>query len=122
METISFPFRESSTQFPAVSDLAASIKESIVQIVNVVPGERYMRPDWGCRALGFVFETNDATLDTYMTEELSRAIQQFEPRAKVRQVVVSRENKDDIYDPSVIVTIYYTIPVLGVDTQLSVLF
>ena len=67
-------------------------------ILSTYPGERPMRPDFGCRLRDFVFRA--ATDDTIaeLTGEVRRSLLRWEPRVTVEAVVV----RPDPDDPSVL--------------------
>lgn len=57
-------------------------------ILATYPGERPMRPDFGCRLRDFVFRS--ATLDTVaeLTAEVRRSLLRWEPRVDIEDVTV----------------------------------
>lgn len=65
---------------------SARINQSIHQILNTIPGERFFLPEFGSRLHQLVFEPNDLILfdmiELYVTEDLNR----WEPRIVVREV------------------------------------
>src|ERR671939_389782 len=63
-------------------------------ILSTYPGERPMRPDFGCRLRDFVFRA--ATLDTIaeLTGEVRRALLRWEPRVVIEDVVVAPHPED----------------------------
>src|SRR3954468_15110894 len=63
-------------------------------ILSTYPGERPMRPDFGCRLRDFVFRA--ATLDTIadLTAEVRRSLLRWEPRVDVVDVRVSPAPED----------------------------
>ena len=111
---IAFPFQIGATSFPAQATNEDLIKQSIVQIIMTSPGERYMRPKFGCGALAFVFEPNDEALELYIQDTVATAIATYEPRVAVRTVQVERE------DNMVTVTVQYVILATGNTQQAQV--
>jgi phage baseplate assembly protein W len=67
-------------------------------ILSTYPGERPMRPDFGCRLRDFVFRSG--TLDTIaeLTAEVRRSLLRWEPRVHIEGVLV----RPDPDDPSVL--------------------
>lgn len=67
----------------------ADIKRSIYIIINTIPGERVMRPDFGCEIHSLIFSpANDqtaATAERYVKEALGR----WEPRIDLKRVRVT---------------------------------
>lgn len=58
-------------------------------IIETAPGERVMRPDFGCRIWDHVFDTTDATTLGAMTHAVREAVVRWEPRVDLEDVVVT---------------------------------
>jgi hypothetical protein len=66
-----------------------SIRQSIWTILSTSPGERVMRPDFGCGINDFVFDLNDAGLAGRVTDAIQDALAIWEPRIDVLDVNAS---------------------------------
>ncbi|MBO5092791.1 MAG: GPW/gp25 family protein [Lachnospiraceae bacterium] len=66
-----------------------SIKESVYLILMTQRTERFMRPDFGSRVMGYVFAQTDATMLNLMAHEIAGDIMRSEPR--IEQVNVSMD-------------------------------
>lgn len=64
----------------AESAYEQSISDSLKIILQTQPGERVMRPDFGCRLKDFAFQEMNYTVLSQMEKEVSRAITFWEPR------------------------------------------
>ena len=101
----------------------ADIRRSMYIIINTVPGERVMRPDFGCKIHSLIFwPANDHTASTaerYVKEALGR----WEPRAIIKDIRVTPGAADlgellieiayeikGQYDPHSLVFPYYLKP------------
>jgi uncharacterized protein len=83
-----FPLRTSATGAVAMVEDTAKIEEAIRLIVATAPGERPMRPEFGCRIHDHVFAPiNEATIGT-IAFEVERAITRWDPRVDVEAVDV----------------------------------
>lgn len=83
-----------------------NIEESIRIILLTPPGQRVMRPDFGCQIHDLIFAPNDATtagLATYYVEE---ALGMWEPRIQVREVTAQA---DPLYAARLFISIDYEI-------------
>lgn len=85
------------------------IEQSIRIILGTVPGQRVMRPEFGCRIHELVFDPNSldtaATARRYVAESLGR----WEPRINLRQVDI----RPDPDEPScLLISIQYQIEAL----------
>ena len=84
---IRFPFRFSErTGGTEESSELDRIRESIVQILETRPGERFMRPEFGSRVKDLAFEQNDAVLRGLLRFHITDAIKRWEKRVVVTDV------------------------------------
>ena len=71
-----------------------------------MPGERLMRPEFGCRVWELLFEPINANTLGLMAEYVRLALSQWEPRATVDDVSVRPR---DAEDGAVDIAISYTV-------------
>lgn len=60
-----------------------SIRQSIWTILSTAPGERVMRPDFGCGLYDLVFSVNNAATATAVSAAAREALDLWEPRIDV---------------------------------------
>lgn len=84
----SFPFRPSPGGRLLWARGEAKIRQSIWLILSTAPGERLMRPEFGCGIHELVFEANGAALHGRLREQVREALLRFEPRIDVLDVRV----------------------------------
>jgi phage baseplate assembly protein W len=77
---IAFPMRVDQSGSIATSSGANDIDSSIRMILTTAPGERLMRPDFGCRIWELLFEPINANTLGLMGEAVREAIGRWEPR------------------------------------------
>jgi phage baseplate assembly protein W len=82
----SFPISKDDKTGAAMSYGEGSIRESIWIILATAPGERVMRPDFGCGMHRWVFEVNNAGTIGQVTNEVRNALIRWEPRIDVLDV------------------------------------
>jgi phage baseplate assembly protein W len=82
------------------------IQQSIKIILGTRPGERVMRPTFGCRAHDMLFEPRDATTSSMIKKYVEEALSFWEPRIQV--LAVNTSIADDP-DGSILVEIEYQI-------------
>ncbi|MBI9043733.1 MAG: GPW/gp25 family protein [Anaerolineaceae bacterium] len=82
------------------------IEQSIRIILGTRPGERVMRPEFGCRAQELLFEPRSAATISMLQEYVLESLTFWEPRIEVQSVNV---NDDGNYDGSLIAEIIYLI-------------
>lgn len=85
---------------------ATDIEQSIGIILGTVPGERVMRPEFGCRAWELVFAPNDATTRGMLVMYVQQALQFWEPRIDLLNVGV---HVDSLNTATLLVEIEYEI-------------
>lgn len=74
---------------------AKDIEQSIRIILGTRPGERVMRPTFGCKAHDLLFEIRDATTASLLKKYVLDALNFWEPRIQVLQVEVLLDNDLD---------------------------
>ncbi len=70
-------------QIELAPDSEEGIRQSIWTILATSPGERVMRPDFGCGLHDLVFGVNNAATATAVTRAVREALATWEPRIDV---------------------------------------
>ena len=86
---IAFPMRLGTLGDLALSDGEDSVRDAITIILGTSPGERLMRPEFGCRVHELVFESVDALTAGRIEHEVRVALDRWEPRIDVLDVAVN---------------------------------
>ena len=73
----------------------ADVKQSLEIILATTPGERVMRPDFGCNMRDMVFEPLNTTVITYMRDQIEKAILYHEHRIDLKRVALNTANALD---------------------------
>lgn len=60
-----------------------AIRQSIMMLLSTIPGERVMRPDYGCPLHVVVLSPNDATTAGLAIHYVRQALLRFEPRVEI---------------------------------------
>jgi uncharacterized protein len=89
-----FPLRTDATGGIAMVSREREIEEAIRLILGTSPGERPMRPEFGCRIHEFVFASADGATASLVAGEVRRALGRWEPRIDVEDVTVSFDASD----------------------------
>ena len=61
----------------------ASIRQSLLLLLSTSPGERVMRPDYGCHLRRLVFSPNDETTAGLAIHYVRQAVSRWEPRVEI---------------------------------------
>ena len=83
----SFPLRLSSYGGIDLVSGTREIEQAIRIVLGTMPGERPMRPEFGCAAYELVFAGADATTAGRLAHVVRRALDRWEPRITVEEVV-----------------------------------
>ena len=71
------------------------VDQAIGLILGTAPGERPMRPEFGCGVHDYVFDTVDASTVGRIEEEIRDALDRWEPRIEVLRVDFDLSHVDD---------------------------
>ena len=90
-----FPLRTDATGGIALVAREREIEEAIRLVLGTSPGERPMRPEFGCRIHDYVFASADGATASAIAAEVREALRRWEPRVDVEdvQVVVRRPRR-----------------------------
>ena len=78
----------------ALTGGAEDLDRSIRVVLATAPGERVMRPEFGCRIWDLLFEPLNANTFGLIAQAVRDAVAQWEPRVAVQQVEVHPEQHD----------------------------
>lgn len=84
-----FPIRVGPTGGIAMVDGSQEIEEAIGLVLGTAPGERPMRPEFGCAIHDFVFAPGDGATAGRIGHEVRVSLERWEPRIEVTDVVVA---------------------------------
>lgn len=90
-----FPLRTDATGSVALVRGEREIVESIQLILATAPGERPMRPEFGCAIHDLVFAPADAATAGRIAYEVRLSLERWEPRIELTDVVVGFDAVDD---------------------------
>jgi hypothetical protein len=82
------------------------IEQAIRLILSTMPGERVMRPNFGCRAWELTFAPINSETGSQMSKYVSDALSFWEPRIDINDVDALRDPADD---GALLIEIRYTI-------------
>ena len=83
---------------------AEKVRQAMLTILDTEPGERVMRPDFGCGLRAYLMEPNNVDTRALIRHDVQSALTAWEPRVKVDSVEVSPGQ-----DPAlVLVAVAYT--------------
>jgi uncharacterized protein len=68
----------------------ASVRQAILLLLSTIPGERVMRPDYGCEIHRLIFSPNDDTTAGLAIHYVRRALDRWEPRIELLRLDAGR--------------------------------
>ena len=83
---VAFPLRVDRRGGVALARDNDDVQEAIALILGTAPGERPMRPEFGCGVHNYVFESVDAYALARIEHEILVALDRWEPRIDVLAV------------------------------------
>ncbi len=105
---LAFPLQVDRRGGIALARDETDVEQAIELILATAPGERPMRPEFGCGVHDFVFDTIDAKTVGRMELAIRDALDRWEPRVVVETVEF---NLDEVADGRLIIDIGYRIRV-----------
>ena len=120
---LAFPLQLGPTKAMALASGRTEIEQAIVLILSTSPGERPMRPEFGCGIHDYVFAPANSTTAGQLAHEVRLALDRWEPRVDVEDVSVTTDDDQNgrlwivvsysirgTYDPRSLVFPFYVIP------------
>jgi phage baseplate assembly protein W len=92
---LAFPLQVDRLGGIALASGEQDIDQAIELILSTAPGERPMRPEFGCGVHDFVFDTIDAATVGRLETEIRNALDRWEPRIEVQKVDFDLEHMGD---------------------------
>ena len=101
-----FPLRTDRTGSIALVRQTREIEESIYLILATAPGERPMRPEFGCAVHDYVFAPADASTAGDIAFAVRVALDRWEPRINLEDILV---HLDTAADGVLLIEVQYTV-------------
>jgi hypothetical protein len=92
---LAFPLRVNARGEIALASGERDVEQSIKIVLGTRPGERVMRPEFGCRAHERLFEPRNAATETLIQQDVFEALERWEPRIEVQSVQVFTDEGPD---------------------------
>ncbi len=91
---IMFPMRVDQSGALAFTSGASDIDASLRMVLITAPGERLMRPQFGCKIWDLLFEPVNANTIGLMASAVRDAVAQWEPRVTLEDVEIEPDPND----------------------------
>jgi uncharacterized protein len=101
----------------AMVDGDASVRQALMLLLSTAPGERVMRPDYGCPLHRLVFQPLDETTGGLAIHYVEQAVRRWEPRVELLAVDAGPlpEHPD-----ALLVHLRYRVRATRIDAELTV--
>ena len=103
---LSFPLSADQRGVLALAHGVTDIEQAIRLILGTAPGERPMRPEFGCAVHDFIFDNIDAELIGHVESAIHTALARWEPRIEVTSLTFDLGESDS---GTLLVTITYKV-------------
>jgi len=90
----------------ALSRFEEDVRQAIMIILETAPGERVMRPEFGCGIHQYVFAPNNTRTASLVRFQVEEALNRWEPRIVLESVTVAR---DPAAPATLLIDIDYTV-------------
>jgi len=94
---VHFPFTIDKTNSLSLVSNEDDIKEAIYIILNTAPGERVMRPEFGCGINNYVFSVINTANLIQIENEIEKALLLYEPRILIEEIKASANESEEGY-------------------------
>ncbi|MBT0993009.1 GPW/gp25 family protein [Cellulomonas sp. DKR-3] len=89
-----WPMHVDHTGSIALTAAGGDLEDAIRVVLLTAPGERLMRPQFGCRIWDLLFEPVNANLLGLISQAVRDALAQWEPRITVEEVAPEQDDDD----------------------------
>ena len=105
---------------PAENDIQVSndyqaIANSLTNLFNTVPGQRFLFPEYGLDLRQFLFSPINESTARIISSKITNAIKKYEPRVQVTNIAVNPQSDNNLYTVILIINI----PVLNTSQTLN---
>lgn len=109
VKTLAFPYQLGQSGFPALADPTKAVFQSILALLLTGTNERLMHVDMGVNIHRLVFDNLTPILQARIATEVTRAIEDYEPRAQVLAVDSALGTNSEGGPTAIIVDVLYRV-------------
>ena len=120
VKTLAFPYQLGQSGFPALASPNNAVFQSILALLLTGTNERLMHVDMGVNLHRMVFDNLTPILQARIATEVTRAIEDYEPRAQVLAVDSSIGTNTDGGPTAIIVNVLYRVNGQLADQQVEI--
>jgi len=98
---------------------AAAVKQAVMNLVQTGRFEKPFRPSFGANIANQLFELSEDETASNLQDQIKTSIQRFEPRAKIRNLIVNTNNDRNSISVFLEFQILNTSEIVSFETSLS---
>lgn len=98
----------------------SAIRNSLRNLFNTRPGQRFLFPNYGLDLYQFLFEPLSESIGQMIGEKIVKSIELYEPRVKIQKCRVECLIDDNQYDITLIVEIPIFNTIASINSQLDI--
>ena len=98
----------------------SAIRNSLKNLFNTRPGQRFLFPKYGLDLYQYLFEPMSESIGRSIGERMVRSIELYEPRVKIKNCFVNCKSEDNQYDINLIVEFPVFNTIASINTTLDV--
>jgi len=91
---------------PAMVSGDGAIRQSLLMLISTSPGERVMRPEYGCNLRRVLFNPNDDTTAGLALHYVRQAVTRWEPRVQLLTLAATR---DEAHPSRLVIVLEYRV-------------
>ncbi len=103
---LAFPLQVNPRGELALASGERDIEQAIYIVLSTMPGERVMRPEFGCRVHELVFAPHNAATEGLAALYVKEALDRWEPRIDVMAVDIET---DPLHDGALLINVKYRV-------------
>ncbi len=103
---LAFPLQVNPRGELALASGERDIEQAIYIVLSTMPGERVMRPEFGCRVHELVFAPHKAATEGLAALYVKEALDRWEPRIDVMAVDIET---DPLHDGALLINVKYRV-------------
>ena len=103
---LAFPLQVNPRGELALASGERDIEQAITIVLSTMPGERVMRPEFGCRVHELVFAPHNAATEGLAALYVKQALDRWEPRIDVMMVEIET---DPLHDGALLINVKYRV-------------
>jgi phage baseplate assembly protein W len=78
-----------------------AIKNSLISMFTTIPGQKILNPFFGLNLVKYLFEPVSEAIATSIASDITSGIATYEPRVKVKNLLVGYSNENQYYQISI---------------------